>query len=403
MLNLKVMKLRSTTPVLANKKPTKILLVGIALIMAVAVPVTMSQLTSAESISSINQKIKALEKKNKAYESSIKSLKSTAKTLNGKIASYQKEQNILQNQIDINQAKSDKLELEIDESKAKIEDNKKALGNTIADLYVNSNTSTLEMLASSSNIGDYIDKQTQQNSVRDSLAKTIDEINVLKAKLEKQQQGVKFVLSNQNNARKALEKSKSEQQKLLNETKGKENAYRKLKSKNQAQQDSLAERAAKIQSSRATSGSVISSGVDGNYPWNSNNCPMQGWVSYGGADGNGTDGKGYGCRQCTSYVAWKAARETGRYPIGWGDAKDFPAYARAAKMKTGYTAKAGSIAVMKPAQSGGPAGHVAWVESVNGDGTMIVSQYNYNYGAGWGKYSKMKMYTNQFSEYIYFK
>ena len=52
---------------------------------------------------------------------------------------------------------------------------------------------------------------------------------------------------------------------------------------------------------------------------------------------------------------------------------------------------------------GSPEGHVAWVEAVNGDGTIVVSQYNYNYGAGWGMYSEMRLSASVFSEYVYIK
>ena len=63
---------------------------------------------------------------------------------------------------------------------------------------------------------------------------------------------------------------------------------------------------------------VIKSGAAGGYPWNSQNCAMVGYYSLDGADGNGGDGYGYGCRQCVSYAAWRVAKETGYYPVNWG-------------------------------------------------------------------------------------
>jgi surface antigen len=128
---------------------------------------------------------------------------------------------------------------------------------------------------------------------------------------------------------------------------------------------------------------------------------MDGIYSTGGSNGNGGDGYGYGCRQCASYAAWRVAKETGYYPVNWGNAVDFPASAAASGYQVGSTPRPGSLAVMSAAQAGGPDGHVAWVEAVDGDGTIIVSQYNYNYGAGWGLYSEMKLSSAAFYKYIY--
>jgi surface antigen len=49
-----------------------------------------------------------------------------------------------------------------------------------------------------------------------------------------------------------------------------------------------------------------------------------------------------------------------------------------------------------------PYGHVVWVEAVNGDGTVQVAQYNYNYGAGWGMFSRMNLSAATYDWYIYF-
>lgn len=120
----------------------------------------------------------------------------------------------------------------------------------------------------------------------------------------------------------------------------------------------------------------------------------------GGADGNGGDGHGYGCRQSASYVAWRVAKETGKY-YSWGNAVNFTQSAINAGYEEGE-ARAGSIAVMDPATSGASEGHVAWVEAVN-DNTVTISQYNYNYGAGYGMYSMINMPASAFDHYIHIK
>jgi surface antigen len=126
---------------------------------------------------------------------------------------------------------------------------------------------------------------------------------------------------------------------------------------------------------------------------------MMSWYSTGGSDGNGGDGRGYGCRQCASYVAWKVARETGIY-YKWGNGGDFARNAIAAGYQNlGRSPQPGSLAVMW-----GTPGHVAWVEGVSADGRYVtVSQYNYDYGAGYGMYSEMVLATGFFDQYVKIK
>jgi surface antigen len=129
---------------------------------------------------------------------------------------------------------------------------------------------------------------------------------------------------------------------------------------------------------------------------------MWGYLSTGGADGNGGDGFGYGCRQCASYAAWRIAKETGIY-YRWGNAKDFTQNARNAGYEyLGTNPQPGSIAVMDPAKAGQGYGHIAWVEAVSG-GMVTISQYNYDYGQGYGMYSVMTLSASSFDHYVKIK
>jgi surface antigen len=62
---------------------------------------------------------------------------------------------------------------------------------------------------------------------------------------------------------------------------------------------------------------------------------------------------------------------------------------------------------MDPGKAGQSYGHVAWVESdpqvINGQNVILVSQYNYDYGAGYGMYSEMILSVNAFDHYIHVK
>lgn len=378
--------------------------------MVAAAPLAIQPYVNADRY---DDQINALQGEIDQYQAEASKLQNVANNLEAKLQSINLEKKQLQKQIDIQQTKYEKLKQQIKDNEKKIADNQDALGVTIADLYVDDTISPLEMLASSSNIGDYVDKQTYRTSMQDSLSQTIETIKKLKEELEEKKRDVAKVLSNQKNARKRLVAKESEQQTILAKTRGKQDAYKALSAKAEAEQVRIRkeQQEALAAAFTSTGGTLIVGGLAGGYPWNDSNCSMGGpggYYSYGGADGNGGDGKGYGCRQCVSYVAWRVAKETGVYPISWGNAADVPASARAAGYQTGGDPRPGSIAVMgaykvvNGVQWTGPEGHVGWVEAVNGD-TLVISQYNYDYGEGYGMYSRMNLSKTLFDEYVYIK
>lgn len=349
-----------------------------------------------------DEQIRALEAQNAAYAVQIAALNAQSSTLANAVAELRAQAAVLQNQINISQAKFDKLTAQIADTELKILLAKDALGQTLADIYVDDTITPLEMLASSNNISEFLDKQEYRNSMKDSLSSRITEIKDLKKSLEADKAAVEKVLNDQKTQRDELARRQNEQTNLLNETRGQESAYQSLVGANQAKIAEARATQALINSRINNSGGavLVDSGLLGEYPWNSSNCWMTSYFSNGGADGNGGDGHGYGCRQCVSYVAWRIAKEKGIYYNSWGSAWDFSSRLINAGGYRSGPAKPGSVAAMDPQTAGnGVHGHVAWVEAVNGN-KVLVSQYNYNYGAGYGMYSKMWLSVDAFDRYV---
>ncbi len=392
------MKLCTTTPASISKIAKSVLILSVILI-AVAVPLQMTKKVSADQY---DDRINALQQDIAKYQAEGARLNSEAATLQSALAQLGNEKSAIQTQVDISQAKYDQLVAQIIETEQKIKDNQDALGKTIADLYVDDKISPIEMLASSKNIGDYMDKQEYRSSVRNELTSTITEIKDLKQSLVTKKAEVEKVLAEQKSQRDQLVAKESEKQNLLQKTQGQEAGYQQLIGNSQA---AIAEAKATqaLVNSRYTSNggfTLINAGSLGDYPWNYSNCPMSGYLSTGGADGNGSDGYGYGCRQCASYVAWKMAKETGKY-YSWGNAVNFTGNAIAAGYVEGAP-QAGSIAVMDPGKAGQSYGHVAWVEAASGN-MVTISQYNYDYGDGYGMYSVMTLSSGAFDHYVKIK
>jgi peptidoglycan DL-endopeptidase CwlO len=372
--------------------------------MAALLTVSTVPLAKLVSADPYDDKISALTKDMARYQAEADRLNGEAASLQNAVAQITNEKNALQSQIDLNQAKYDKLVIDIAQTEKEIKENQDALGGIIADLYIDDNVSPIEMLASSSDIGDFFNKQEYRSSVKDQLSGTIKTVKTLKIQLDGQKVDVDKVLTEQKSARDSLVAKENEQNNLLAQTQNDEASYQRLVSSSASQIAEAKATQAAIRSRINGSGgyTLISAGSLSDYPWNNGNCAMWGYLSTGGADGNGGDGYSYGCRQCASYAAWRIAKETGVY-YRWGNAKDFTQNAiNAGYQDLGMSPQPGSIAIMDPGKAGQGYGHIAWVESVNG-GTVTVSQYNYDYGQGYGMYSLMNLSVNAFDHYIKIK
>ncbi len=370
--------------------------------LAIATPLQMMPTARANDF---DRRISEIQAQIDGYQAQASQLAGQAESFQRELNSLSAQKNVIQAQVDLKQAEHDKLVAEIAANEVKIADNQDALGTTIADLYVSSKVSPLEMLASSTSISDYVDKESYKNAVKDNLTSTIDSIKRLKRELETKKKDVDRVLAEQQFARNELAAKEYQQAQLVSQTRGQEAAYRGLVSQREGQKLELQkQQQAAIEAAARRAGGTINilpgDPNKGGYPWEAG-C----WVdanawSHGGADGNGGDPLGYGCRQCVSYTAYKVGAKTGNYPRYWGNANQWPGSARAAGYSTGVTPRANAVGVI----SAGAYGHVVWVEAVNGDGTVDVSQYNYFNagGAGWGHYSKMRVSAATYDTYIYF-
>lgn len=388
------MKKRSTTPV-SKSNVVRGSLLSIAVLMVAAVPIAF--VGNPLKARDYQAEIRAVQQQIDQYTAEAARLSNEANTLQNEVARLNNEKAAIQAKLDLTQAQYDQLIADIAANEKKIANNQQALGETMADMYVDDDISPLEMLASSKNIADYVDKQTQRSSIRDTLSDTIAEIKRLKAELEQQKIQVKSLLDDQTNQRNLLAAKQAEQQSLLDNTRGQEAAYQKLSAEGQAKRREL-ERLQQIEIARRYAGAggtaVAGDPGRGGYPNNLANSDYYNPV---------VDPWGMYSRQCVSYTAWKVYQKNGYMPYwgGVGNANQWPGNADRAGIARGSTPRAGSVGVIFAGQYG----HVVWVESVNSDGTINISQYNeLNAGGpGWGNYSeRYNVHPATYDTYIYF-
>lgn len=372
---------------------TKTALIFLAALIAVSTLISITPTARADQYAQYEAQIQALQKEIDQYNAEAARLRGEAKTLQNELAKLDSERAIIQGQIDISQAKLDKLNAEIKETETKITENQELLGETLADLYLDGNISPLEMLASSQNIGDYVDKQTQRATIRDTVTKTISKIKKLKADLEGQKAEAKQVLTDQKNQHQVLVNKQNEQQELLNATKGEEAAYQSLITENDTEISKLRKQQAAELASRARryGGNYVDlpgDGSRGGYPSLWANAPLDAYIDYWGMY----------TRECVSYAAFKVNQAYGNMPYwgGIGNANQWGNNARNAGIPTGITPKVGSVGVVES----GTYGHVAWVERVYSDGTIMISHYNVNWDGEYHVWDHLD--PAYFDLYIYF-
>lgn len=290
--------------------------------------------------------------------------------------------NKLQVQINASQARINQLNTEITqlraqivEAEAELAKQKKLLGESIKAIYVSGEISTVEMLASSKDLSDFFDKQQYQESVRSKIKNTLDKVTQLKLEL--------------NTKREAVEKSLAEQQSLQAQLAGQRAEKDRILSLNQEEQNKLENEIknntaaiAELKRQQAVENARIFARNGGGgirnvpdtsgYPWP--NYPFPNEVA---------DPWGMYLRQCVSYTAWKVWK-SGRNMPNWGgigNANQWDDNARAAGIPVDGNPRVGDVAV----SNAGYYGHVMYVESINPNGTINISQYN----ASWtGNYSE---------------
>lgn len=376
---------QTTTPASGSTSfATKAVIVATSILMIVATPLALTQPTKADQF---DDKINALQGQINQYNDQAGKLNKQANSLKQKLAIIGKEKAAIEAKIKLSQAKIDKLRRDIEASKKKIAQNRDAMGTIIADLYVDGDISPLEMLASSKNIGDFVDKQTYQTSARDTMNRTIKEVKALQKKLEADEKAVKKVLAEQQVQQKALAAKQAEQNRLLQQTKGKEAKYRQMVGSAQKQLEQVrSEQQAYFASLGGNTAGSVGAFQYRNF---SGNMGCSGGYPYCGVMDSYADPWGLYNRECVSYSAWRATqmgKKVGNF-AGQGNAGQWPTSASSwMGASVNNTPAVGAVAILPPTAGLAPIGHSMNVEAILGGGWIRISQYNFG---GTGEFSTM--------------
>jgi len=259
------------------------------------------------------------------------------------------------------------LKKQIEETEAKLNDEQEALASVLVNMHFEGDAEPITILAGSSSISDLAEKQARNEVVRQQISATAVKIKGIKEQLENDKAEVETLLAQQQAAKAELVEKRAEQQQLVQRYQNDMAAYNAVaeEAKNAQREAERREQEAHPEKYRGFSYSGVNT-----YPWQ-DVCPeQQDWY------GTVIDGHyigGYVC-ECVSYVGWKAYEAYGLV-LAWGNAYNWDDSARAYGYRVDHTPEPDSIGQL----DSGEYGHVVWVESVNADGSVNVTEYNNYY------------------------
>ncbi len=247
------------------------------------------------------------------------------------------------------------------------------LNDSLASLYELTNLSSVEVASDGQDISRYADRSEYLQSLQERIISTIEEMSRVKADLESKrtsleaQRVVLAKLKGEQEARNASLQTKQHRQSgLLQQSKADEAKYRELVKKLSSERDDISKEIYALRQKLAQQNQEIYLTGSSGYPYSAINS-ADSWL--------------FLTRQCTSYVAWKWNVVYGRSfentRPGKGSAWNWPALARDQGYQVVDKPQSGAIVSWDRAPAM-PYGHAAIVEGVNDDGTINVSEYNWN-------------------------
>lgn len=327
-----------------------------------------------------DEQIKALQNSNAEAGYAVTELQSQANSYQDAISKLQVQISNVQAQIAANQAEQVRIAAEIVAKQAELDRQRQLLGAVVQSMYVDGEMSTIEMLATSDNLSDYVDKEEYRNTVQENIQDSLAKITALQDQLKIQKVQVEQLIDNQEAQQVQLAADQYQQNQMLAYTEAQKNEYTSTISANTSKIGDLRKQqiianARFVGTGPAGNGPACGGGYPARYCEIAQDAIIDAWGMYN--------------RECVSYTAFKVhqdflAGQNSRdmpYWGGVGNANQWDENAVRAGIPVNSTPERGAIAV----SNAGYYGHVMYVEGVNGDGTINISQYNASLN---GRYSE---------------
>ena len=355
-----------------------------------------------DSVSSISPTCEKSEECRAAYEKE-KEAKAKADAANAAADELQIEVNKLEadissmaTQISESEARAKELQEQIDQTEKKLLEQQSVLADLLVEIHFEDKTDPISILAGSSSLSDYAERQTRIETLRNQIKISADGVKEAKEKLEEDKASVEELIASQKVMKSEMARVSNERQQLVEKYQGDAAAFSEdAKAARAAQQAAIqAYMEAHRELFAPTTGSYGVYTGDNTYAWQAD-CPARQDSYTTAVDGYYIGG--YVC-ECVSYAGWKAYEIYGLY-LSWGNANTWDDVGRS----KGIVDHTPAPQVIGQTDAGGY-GHVFWVESVNSDGSINITEYNNAFSSAsgsWGDFGGRVIPASQVGLYNY--
>src|SRR3989344_5771775 len=167
-----------------------------------------------------DEQIRILQEQNSSNQQVANRLAAEAASYQDALDKLSAQINNLRQAILDNLRQSNQLQQQIDQQQAELVHQRQILGENIKTMYLEGQISTLEILAASRDLSEFVDKQQYRNSVQNKIVITVDKITALKLELEQKQRQIQVLIKEQEAQQGQLSANYSQQNDMLNYTEG---------------------------------------------------------------------------------------------------------------------------------------------------------------------------------------
>lgn len=326
----------------------------------------------------IQQQINNLSNANSNKQQHVDDLQLQAGSYQDAIGKLQDQIGAIEGALSASTAEQASLQKQIEADKQQINVKKASLADDIKTMYVDGQMSTIEELATSNNLSDYVDKEEYRTTVQNQLNDKISQIANLQSKLESQKQEVDQLVNTQKQQQDKLASDREQQNSLLGYNQDQQSAYNKQIHANNSKISALQAEQARINaaSSRSDSGYYAPGSSSGGACDNGhgNGGYPSDWCN--AAQDSVTTAGGFPNRECTSFAYWYFTSVEGHSSFSvTGDAKD---WIYTSNRPVSQTPHVGDVFV----HTAGAFGHVGIVVGISGGWVQTISMnddYNGHY------------------------
>lgn len=193
----------------------------------------------ADELSDLNNKLNELNDQINLINSQLSQKRLEKKTLQDEVAIFDDQIYAITLQISASNTSINKTQTEIDNILVEIKkaeeeliNQKDLLGENLRIFYEEGQISSIEVIASSDNFSEYLDRSEYLRSLQDKIVETVDKINILRKELEEKQKGLETkkaelltVKNQQEGQKQSLDSQKAAKDSLLVYTKGEEASF----------------------------------------------------------------------------------------------------------------------------------------------------------------------------------